>query len=394
MTTVASGFAILLSLTFAVSAAGKLADPRGTRSGLRSLQIPFPQLHGILAIAAPLAELYVAIGVWVPIRGVAASAALVGLAMMLAFTVIIARALRFEDAVHCACFGTLGSPTVGPSTLVRNLVLSAVALIAFLLTILGPGIYPGQELLTHPLAVLTLLLLLVLSPAIVLLILGGTDRFAGEADATPARSGRAPVRAAAPTAGAPETPAAGSSEAPVEGTAVSADQGADAHEDEDDDYLRAPIPFSALKAPDGTPHTLRELASHQAVLLLFFSPGCGACLDLMPKVQDWKAQFEPHVRVITVFSLDLSQLPEETARQVEGTQMEEVDSSTSMQFDIYGRPAAVLLGADGLMAGGPVAGGRAVERFVGDILEQLADAPLPDQADPDAASTDAESSTN
>ena len=45
---------------------------------------------------------------------------------------------------------------------------------------------------------------------------------------------------------------------------------------------------------------------------------------------------------------------------------------------LFRSPGAVLLGADGLMAGGPVAGERDVEQFVEDVMEQLAEAPRPD----------------
>ena len=40
----------------------------------------------------------------------------------------------------------------------------------------------------------------------------------------------------------------------------------------------------------------------------------------------------------------------------------------------YGTPSAVLLGADGLLAGGPVGGGDEVREFVDDIIAQLAQA--------------------
>ena len=40
-----------------------------------------------------------------------------------------------------------------------------------------------------------------------------------------------------------------------------------------------------------------------------------------------------------------------------------------------GHPAAVLLGADGYLAGGPVAGEDDVAEFVAEVLAALADAP-------------------
>jgi len=42
-----------------------------------------------------------------------------------------------------------------------------------------------------------------------------------------------------------------------------------------------------------------------------------------------------------------------------------------------GTPSAVLLGADGYLAGGPVAGEDAVAEFVEDVLSVLADEPSP-----------------
>ena len=41
---------------------------------------------------------------------------------------------------------------------------------------------------------------------------------------------------------------------------------------------------------------------------------------------------------------------------------------------VAGSPVAVLLGADGLLAGGPVHGVAEIEQFVADIAEQLGEA--------------------
>ena len=43
---------------------------------------------------------------------------------------------------------------------------------------------------------------------------------------------------------------------------------------------------------------------------------------------------------------------------------------------LNGSPTAVLLGADGLLAGGPVEGVAEIEQFVADIADQLAGAAL------------------
>ena len=46
-------------------------------------------------------------------------------------------------------------------------------------------------------------------------------------------------------------------------------------------------------------------------------------------------------------------------------------------FDMQATPSAVLLGADGLLAGGPVVGSLAVPQLVDDILHELAGLPTP-----------------
>jgi hypothetical protein len=45
-------------------------------------------------------------------------------------------------------------------------------------------------------------------------------------------------------------------------------------------------------------------------------------------------------------------------------------------------PTAVLLGTDGMLAGGPLAGSTAIEEFVADIEAQLAEARPANEASP------------
>lgn len=338
----ASGFGVILSLVFVVSAFGKFADLPGTASGLRSLQIPFPKAHRALAATTPTAELLIAIGVWLPWRPLAAVASFAGLVMMLIFTVVIARALRFPDAVHCSCFGTLGSPTVTTSTLARNITLSAAALIAFLFALLSPGLYPGISLIIDPLSTFLLVALLIVAALLTHLILGGTNRLAGEADDSPAK---------------PATSATGAAH--------------DEETEEELDYLRTPIPYATLFDANDEPHTLRELASTHAVMLFFLSPGCGACTLVSPHIAQWKDELDPTVRVITVFTSELASLPEAMKNEVGETAMQEKKGEVAQLFELHGRPSVVLLGADGLLAGGPVTGTNKVKQFVEDVREQL-----------------------
>lgn len=361
MFTLAPGLGALLSLTFLVSAFGKFADLEGTETALRSLRLPAKKFHRIFAVLTPVCELLVAVGVWLPWRVPAALAALLGLVMMAVFTVVIARSLSFNKAVHCSCFGTLGSPVVSQFTLARNVLLSVIALGAFLCAALHPGLYPGLLLQAAPVEAVLLVTLLVAAATVTLLVVGGTNRLAGEqASAGTGQAGAAPAgseAAAAPTS----TP---------EDTAAPAE----------DDYIRTPIPFASLTDLAGTRHTLRDLASTQAVLLLFFSTGCGACHKVFGEVAGWQKALAPFVRVITVFSAELDKMDPEIVDALGDTRMHDEFSRTAQIFDSMAWPSAVLLGADGLVAGGPVVGSGTIREFVGEILAQLEEAPALEEA--------------
>ena len=54
-----------------------------------------------------------------------------------------------------------------------------------------------------------------------------------------------------------------------------------------DDYVRLPIPFGTLKSPSGSLHNLRDLASSQARVLLWVSPTCGPCIDVIEQIPTW-----------------------------------------------------------------------------------------------------------
>jgi thiol-disulfide isomerase/thioredoxin len=116
--------------------------------------------------------------------------------------------------------------------------------------------------------------------------------------------------------------------------------------------------------------TLTELASQRPQLLVFLSITCGACVETMERMERWLPSLGP-VQVAAVFTYELEKLPADY--QWDGiTRWEDLEGGATNTFARLGRPAAVLLGADGGVAGGPVAGGVAIERFVEDIVAELA----------------------
>lgn len=130
MRDVAGAAALVLAVVFAWAAIAKLRTPAETTSSFHGLGLP--AAPG-LARAVPFVELGVAVGLL-------AAPSLVGwvaLPLLLAFSIVIARAVAAGSTVTCACFGTAatrgddedGRP-VSVVELVRNAGLGGLAIVA------------------------------------------------------------------------------------------------------------------------------------------------------------------------------------------------------------------------------------------------------------------------
>lgn len=299
-----------------MSGAAKLQALEETQDAFVSLRVPTWIPTRIGAAALPWFEILLAMALLVtPGRGLIV-VAVVCMGLVATYTLLIARALTFDEPVSCSCFGRLGGHHVDRLTLVRNLVLVALA---------GWAIAIGAN----------------------------GRSFLGAVES--ADSGEwAAVAAALLTLTAATMIAAGGEPTGPYGEGEL-------------DYLRAPIPFGRLERPDGSVETLRQLASTQARLLVFLSTGCGSCMRVAALVDDWKARLTPAVGVLTVYSTGTDGLLEHDPALAAF----EPEGNVRAVFGISGTPAAVLLGADGLVAGGPVAGKGSVVRLVDEVLAEL-----------------------
>ena len=380
MTTLLIAAPILLSLTLLFSGLAKLGARQGTEDAMTSLRIPLRSFHRSVASVLPVVEIVLALAVWIPFVPLQVMASVVIALLMLTYLVIIARALSWEETVECSCFGTLASPTVSRTTLVRNIVLSVLGVLAV--------IAAGSGLMTHtlvrqPLALMGLGTVLVLAVLVTALAIGGTT---SEADETaPAADGSRSPRGARSAAGAQpvsDAQPAGSAQsaggARSAGGAAASAQFTDSddvdglpEEDELLDYERDRIPAGVLQRSDGSLMTLRQLASHRAALLVFVSEGCGPCERVLDQMPRWIEDLSPFLQVKAVLSRPVDQLRERTTGRVGEHALHDVQFSAREALGGRGAPSAVLLGADGLLAGGPVSGGSTVIEFVDEIWDQL-----------------------
>lgn len=315
--------ALTLAAVLATSGVAKLRDRLATRDAFDALRVPGVVPKDATAAALPWAELALAALLLLSPAPLLAPVAVAVLVLMLAYTALIARALGFDEPVTCSCFGSIGRHDVDRTTLARNLLLTLLAATLTWWAFTGGSV-----------------------PA------AATDLDTGGWWALLAAAAAAAV--AVLVVGAP-----GDGAAP-EGELL--------------DYERQAIPYGVLALPDGRTSSLVELAATQARLLVVLSPGCGPCVRTAEHLDDWAARLAPAVGLLAVYP--------DVASAAAAPQHSRELSASEPELNVRrvfsaGTPAAVLLGADGYLAGGPVAGEDAVAEFVEDVLSVLADEPSP-----------------
>jgi hypothetical protein len=320
-----SSLAVLITVltlvaVLATSGAAKVRDPRATRDAFDALRVPAVVPADAAATALPWSELALATLLLVAPTGwlVPVAAALV--LLMLVYTWIIARALGFAEPVTCSCFGSVGRHDVDVVTLARNVLLTLMAVLTLWFATAG-GSVPAA---VGDLAAREWWALVATAAAVVVGLLV---------------SGRSSAAPSAPS------------------------HGVDVLE-----YDRQRIPYAALVLPDDTTASLAELARTQARLLVILNDGCSPCVRTAAKLDDWAARLSPVVRLHAVYSTG-SGAAGATGHDP-GLSAWEQEYSVRRVFDVT-TPAAVLLGADGFLAGGPVVGEDDVHDFVTDVLDEL-----------------------
>jgi uncharacterized membrane protein YphA (DoxX/SURF4 family) len=116
--------ALVLAVVFLWAAVAKVRDRAGTAASFRGLGLPAP---AALAVAVPVVEVALAVGLVVR----PSIAGWLALALLVAFTLVIAGAIARGVEVGCACFGSAANDRpVSTLEVVRNAGLAALAVVA------------------------------------------------------------------------------------------------------------------------------------------------------------------------------------------------------------------------------------------------------------------------
>lgn len=354
---------ILLSITLLVSGLAKLGSRQATQDAMVSLRLPFEPLHRSIASVLPVAEIVLALALWFPAVPLQVMVSVLVAALMLAYLVIIGRALTFEEEVECSCFGTLASPTVSKATLGRNIILTILGVLTIASAATG---LMTTALVQTPLALVGLGIALLAAIALTVCTLGGATA-TEVVDGAPAGGARSAAAGGAAVGGGPSD-AAGPS---ADGSSLADEE---VGEDGMLDYERVVIPGAVLQKPDRSLVTLHQLARSRAVLLLFVTEGCGPCVRVLGHSEQWLRDLGGVLEIHYVFSRAIEELSPRSTDLSAGRALYDPYFTARAALGANASPSAVLLGADGMLAGGPVSGGDAVIEFVEEIREQLAEA--------------------
>ncbi len=307
---------VLVAGVLVLSGVSKILRPAGAAAAFETLGVPAALRRPAVVSAHPYAEIALALAVLLlpnPANVVAA-----GLTALLfaTYLLLIWRAQARDEQAACNCFGSIGSAVIDGWTVARNAVFLVLAVLTVWDATQGSVIGRVLEL--------------------------------GE-QAWWLVGGAVAVASAALVLRENEPPATESGE----------------------DYWRMPIPDVAVRVGASTEETpLRELAKGRAQLLLFLSPGCGPCEQVTARLDEYSGRLpELDLRVVTPLTMDVVQV---TAPAWVDYLLVDPDNAVSGVFGMGPRPCAVLLGGDGLLAGGPVLGFPALDDFVGDIEAELA----------------------
>jgi uncharacterized membrane protein YphA (DoxX/SURF4 family) len=127
VTDLAGASALVLAAVFVWAAAAKATDRSATTASFRGLGLPVPST---LSVLVPIIETAVAVG----LVAAPASAAWAAVILLVAFSVVVARAVASGVDVSCACFGSGPGAESGRAVsvveLVRNAGLAGLGIVA------------------------------------------------------------------------------------------------------------------------------------------------------------------------------------------------------------------------------------------------------------------------
>ena len=334
-----------LLLIFAFAAFAKLRDLRAMARTLTQFGVPQPWTRPASYVVAG-SELLVAAAL-LPVA-TARYAALAALALLILFTAAVSYNLARGRKPACNCFGEISSRPIGPSTVVRNLVLGVAAA---LIVANGPGaglsgafamLNSTRTLDVAAFAAVLGVVGVLVQGFLMVQVLQQQGRILQRLDAL-----------------SPVDSAAG-----AQAAAVASAKGLGAG---------AVAPDFILAALSGKPVSLADLlAAGRSLLLVFMNPHCGPCEALVPELAGWMLH-PPRGTEVVVIS-------EGTAEENLGKADALIPSRVLLQqereiadaYHAWGTPSAVVVNPDHRIGSSVAQGAEAIRALLQELGLQQA----------------------
>lgn len=336
---------LILAAVFAVSAFAKLTNVERFRQTLldfgvaATLAKPFSWLLSIAEAVTAAALLSIQFIWW---GGIAA------LALLLLFIGAIAVNLARGKQPDCNCFGQLHSAPISAATILRNLILAALALF-----IIAQGSQSGASLMSF-LRSLTnaerIILIIGIAVAVLLTLIAiFLKQMLTQQQALFHR---------------------------LEALESRLHHNANEEEEsvtERDDFrapaqrlpIGSPAPDFSLSSLNGETATLADLLMPQKpLLLLFFSAGCTPCATLLPEIEKWQQQHSRQLQLAII----TKGTTEENRRKFASSRLQTIlvqeEAEVTDAYKAQWTPGAVLINPDGTTASKIAYGGKAIREMV------------------------------
>jgi len=308
MDTVELALRIVLAVVFATAGVGKLRDLEGSRRAMQDFGVS-EGLAPTLGLLLPLAELATAI--LLIFEPTAQVGAILAALLLLAFMAGIANALRKGEQPDCHCFGQIHSAPAGKSTLIRNGILLAAALVV---AIGGSGPAIDDWVSARSAAELVAVGVGILAIAALAYVwtlrkenqqLAKNLDIAHRAGATGGRFGL-PVGTMAPVFQLP-------------------------------DLSGENVTLNDLLAPD------------RPILLMFMSPMCGPCHAMLPKLRQWQDTLRDRLTIAVISTGTAEQNQSIAEEGIEHVLLQE-ELEVNEAFSVRATPSALVVARDGFIA--------------------------------------------